>query len=374
MTFETWFQDLHAAISLASADAVLKLTTEGGTVPFIARYRKEQTGNLDEVAIQRVIDAKERWDEIIKRQTFIVEEIERQGKLTDELKNKILATFNLDSLEDLYLPYKQKRKTKATVAKEAGLEPLADWVWNVGHGAAIAEPGQLLDVYALAFYNEEAKITDAAAAIQGAQDILIERLSETQELREFTRKYVFEKAHARTGKSDKAKQHSKYEKYFDYCEPIQPLLKPENSHRYLAMRRGWMEEELTLNLGAGLIPSTTQEGAQEIDPNYEAGLLARYESAAVSNEAAEQAIKDLLLKAARMAMKAYVVPSIETEVHRALKEVADEAAIKVFAENVRKLLLAAPFGSKAVLGVDPGIRTGCKLALVDDAGKYITST
>lgn len=374
MTFETWFQDLHAAIPLFSADAVLKLTAEGGTVPFIARYRKEQTGNLDEVAIQQVIDAKERWDEIIKRQTFIVEEIERQGKLTDELKNKILATFNLDSLEDIYLPYKQKRKTKATMAKEAGLEPLADWVWNIGHGLVAAEPGQLLDVFALAFYNEEAKITDAAAAIQGAQDILIERLSETQELREFTRKYVFEKAHARTGKAEKAKPHSKYEKYFDYCETIQPLLKPENSHRYLAMRRGWMEEELTLNLGAGLIPSTTQEGAQEIDPNYEAGLLARYESEAVSNEAAEQAIKDLLLKAARMAMKAYVVPSIETEVHRALKEVADEAAIKVFAENVRKLLLAAPFGSKAVLGVDPGIRTGCKLALVDDAGKYITST
>ncbi len=374
MTFETWFQELHAAIPLASAAAVLKLTEEGGTVPFIARYRKEQTGNLDEVAIQQTIDAKERWDEIIKRQTFIVEEIERQGKLTDELKGKILATFNLDSLEDLYLPYKVKRKTKATVAKEAGLEPFADWIWNVGHGTVAAEPGQLLEVFALAFYNEAAKITDAATAIQGAQDILIERLAETQELREFTRKYVFEKAHARTARTDKARPHSKYEKYFDYYEPIQPLLKPENSHRYLAMRRGWMEEELALNLGGALIPSVTQEGAQEVDPNYEAALLARYESAAVTNEEAEQAIKDLLLKAARMAMKAYVVPSIENEVHRALKDVADEAAIKVFAENVRKLLLSAPFGSKAVLGVDPGIRTGCKLAVVDDAGKYVAST
>ena len=138
MTFETWLQDLHATIPIPSAHAVLKLTEEGGTVPFIARYRKEQTGNLDEVAIQQVIDAKERWDEILKRQSFIVEEIERQGKLTDELKDKILATFNLDSLEDLYLPYKQKRKTKATIAKEAGLEPLADWIWNIGHGSASA--------------------------------------------------------------------------------------------------------------------------------------------------------------------------------------------------------------------------------------------
>src|SRR3954469_997499 len=176
MNFETWFPTQHPAISLFSADAVLRLAHEGGTVPFIARYRKEQTGNLDEVAIQNVITAKERWDEIIKRQTFIVEEIERQGKLTDELKGKILGTFNLDSLEDIYLPYKVKRKTKATVAKEAGLEPLSDWIWNVGHGLATPEAGQALDVYALAFYNADAKIMDAATAIQGAQEILIERL------------------------------------------------------------------------------------------------------------------------------------------------------------------------------------------------------
>lgn len=380
MTFETWFQELHPLIAIPSAHAVLKLTEEGGTVPFIARYRKEQTGNLDEVAIQQVIDAKERWDEIIKRQTFIVEEIERQGKLTEELKGRILTTFNLDSLEDLYLPYKVKRKTKATLAKEAGLEPLADWIWNLGHGLATAEPGQLLEVYALAFYNEEAKITDAAAAIQGAQDILIERLAETQELREFTRQYVFEKGHTRTAKTDKAKPHSKYERYFDYSEPLETLLKPENSHRYLAMRRGWMEEELSLNLGGGLVPSTAESGAQEVDASFEAGLLAKFESAALPlpEETAattlETAVRDVLKKSARMAMKAYVVPSIETEVHRNLKEIADEAAIKVFAENVRKLLLSAPFGSKAVLGVDPGIRTGCKLAVVDDAGKFVAST
>src|SRR5262245_11227822 len=124
MTFDKWFSALHPTISLPSAAAVLRLTDEGGTVPFIARYRKEHTGNLDEVAIQQVLDAKERWDTTIKRQTFILEEIERQGKLTDELKATILATFNLDSLEDLYLPYKVKRKTKATIAREAGLQPL----------------------------------------------------------------------------------------------------------------------------------------------------------------------------------------------------------------------------------------------------------
>ncbi len=363
MTFETWFQSIHDSIPIPSAHAVLKLTEEGGTIPFIARYRKEQTGNLDEVAIAHVIDGKERWDEIIKRQTFIVEEIERQGKLTEELKGKILTTFNLDSLEDIYLPYKQKRKTKATVAKEAGLEPLANWIWDVAHGTATPETGQTLEAFALAFYNLEMKIGDAAAAISGAQDILTERLAETVELREYTRKIVFEHGFGKTTKAEKAKPHSKFERYFDYFEPIQSLLKPEASHRYLAMRRGWMEEELSLTLGAG--PE---------DADFDLVLQGRFEGeASPATTECEQAIKDVLLKSARMALKAYVLPSIETEVHRSLKDIADEAAIKVFAENVRKLLLAAPFGAKAVLGVDPGIRTGCKLAVVDDSGKYVAS-
>src|SRR5262247_1102334 len=204
MTFETWFQSTHANIPLNSAIAVLALTGEGGTVPFIARYRKEQTGALDEVAIQNVIDSKERWDEIIKRQTFIVEEIERQGKLTDELREKILSTFNLDSLEDIYLPYKQKRKTKATIAKEAGLEPFADWIWDCCHGTAVPEPGQTLEIFALAFFNPEKNINDAESAIAGAQDILTERLSETEELRQFTREKVLERGCVKTAKTEKA--------------------------------------------------------------------------------------------------------------------------------------------------------------------------
>lgn len=358
MTFETWFQSAHANIPVNSAAAVLTLAEEGATVPFIARYRKEQTGALDEVAIQNVIDGKERWDEIIKRQTFIVEEIERQGKLTDELKEKILSTFNLDSLEDIYLPYKQKRKTKATIAKEAGLEPFANWIWDCGHGLATPESGQTLEIFALAFYNPEKNINDAEAAVAGALDILTERLAETQELREFTRKTVFERGAGKSVKSEKAKEHSKYERYFDHHEPIQSLLKPENSHRYLAMRRGWMEEELTLTIG----------GAPK-DTDYDEMLLARFESAACTAPDAPGA--ELLKRAAKLALKAYVTPSIENEAHRELKEVADETAIKVFAENVRKLLLAAPFGSKAVLGVDPGVRTGCKLAVIDDSGKFL---
>ncbi|HKX29040.1 MAG TPA: Tex family protein [Blastocatellia bacterium] len=358
MNFDTWFQSIHPDISLRSAAAVLSLVAEGGTVPFIARYRKEQTLNLDEVAIQHVIDADERWHEILKRQAFIVEEIDRQQKLTPELKDKILTTFNLEQLEDLYLPYKQKRKTKATIAKEAGLEPLAEWIWEVGHGLSVAASG--LDEMALTYLNQEKGINDAAAAIQGAQDILTERLSETAELRDTVRRVTFERGAVTTKKTEKAKPNSKYERYFEYTESITTLLLPQNSHRYLAMRRGWMEEELALSVGAA--PD---------DAEFDEILLRTFERAACT--VAEAPGAEVLLRAAKLALRVYVAPSIETEAHRGLKEVADEAAIKVFAENVRKLLLAAPFGSKAVLGVDPGIRTGCKLAIVDDSGKFLAS-
>jgi uncharacterized protein len=381
LNFETWFKELHPSISIPSATAVLRLTEEGGTVPFIARYRKEQTGNLDEVGIQSVIDGKERWDTLIKRQAFIVEEIERQNKLTPELKEKVLATFDAQLLEDLYLPYKVKRKTKAALAREAGLEPLADWIWNCGHGTESPQPGQTLEIWAFTFRNEEKGFKDAAAAIAGAQDILIERLSEKAELRQMVRDQLFKQGFARTGKGPKVKPNSKYEPYFDYSEPVESLLKPENSHRYLAARRGWMEEELTLGIGGPTLPEGSAEekptgkgakGQSQEDPAFQAKMLAAFEQEACT--APDSPGAEVLLKSARMALKVHVLPSIESEVHKALKEVADEVAIQVFAENVRKLLLASPYGPKAVLGVDPGIRTGCKLAVVDDSGRYVAST
>jgi len=361
MTFETWFKQNYPEIPTLSALAVLKLAEEGATVPFIARYRKEQTGNLDEVGIQKSIDAKENWDQILKRQAFIVEEIERQKKLTPELKVKIQNTYQLDLLEDVYLPYKQKRKTKATIAKEAGLEPLADWIWNCGHGTEKPQDGQTLEIWALTFRNEEKEITDAQKAIDGAQDIIIERLSETQQLRQRVRTAMFEQGNVRTGKAEKAKPNSKFELYFEHHETVASLQQPQNSHRYLAMRRGWMEEELTLSLGG-----------KPGDDAFEKDLMTAFEAAACTVHSSPGAA--ILLKAARLAYKAHVFPSIESEVHKALKQVADEAAIHVFAENVRKLLLASPYGAKAVLGVDPGIRTGCKVAVLDQSGRYIAST
>jgi len=361
MNFQTWFQSQLPAISLKSADSVLTLAADGATIPFIARYRKEATGGLDEVQIQKVIDAKEDWDAVTKRQEHILGEIEKQGKLTDELKAKIVSTFALNLLEDIYLPYKVKKKSKATLAKEAGLQPLAEWIWDCGHGTARPEPGQTLDIWAFTFRNDEKGFIDAEKCVAGAQDILVERLSEMAHLRSQVREAVMERGCLRTGKAEKAKPNSKYEMYFTFVEPVKNLAKAENSHRYLAIRRGWMEEELTIGVGGG-----------NDEPDFEEKLERLFQNEACTVHESPGA--ETLKKAARLAFKAHVFPSIENEAHKAMKEVADETAIRVFADNVKKLLLASPFGPKAVLGVDPGIRTGCKLAVVNDSGKFVADT
>lgn len=330
-------------------------------MPFIARYRKEQTGNLDEVGIQAVLDASEEFEAISKQQAKMLTEIHSQGKLTDELRARILKTDTLDALEDLYLPYKPKRKSKASLAREAGLEPLADWIWNTGHGTEQPQPGQTLELWAFTFRNEAKAITEATQAIAGAQDILVERLSENADLRQTVRKIVFERGHLRSQKAEKAKESSKYTKYFDYREPIRTLLQPQNSHRYLAMRRGWMEEELKLSFGGA------PDDPESVD--FVAPMEAAFQLAACSVPDAPGAA--VLKKAAEVALKAHVLPAIEREAHRALKEEADTVAIRVFSENVKKLLLASPFGPKPVVGIDPGIRTGCKVAVVDATGKFI---
>ena len=236
LTFDDWFSQKHAAIPVSSAKAVLTLSEGGATLPFIARYRKEQTGNLDEVAIQSVLDAKESWDAVQHRKKHICEEIEKQGKLTPELKAKIEGTYELERLEDLYLPYKLKRKTKAMTAREAGLEPLADWMWKSAHEDA--GDALTLDAKAAEFLSPEKKIETKEQAIEGARDIVVERLSEDLGLREHVRKTLFEQGFVRSKKGEKAKPNSKFERYFAHHERVSALLRPEASHRYLAMRRG----------------------------------------------------------------------------------------------------------------------------------------
>jgi len=327
MTFPTWFTARHPQIPIASANAVLRLSEAGSTVPFIARYRKEETGNLDEVAIRQVIEAKEAWDEIVKRQAFIVGEIESQGKLTEQLQAQILSTFDLSVLEDLYLPFKQKRKTKATIAREAGLGPLADWLWDAGHGAVAVAQGETPEARAAAFIDAGKGVADVPAALAGAGEIVTERLAEDAGLRQVVRSAFFDKGHVRTRKAEKAKPSSRFENYFEYQEPIGALLDPRSSHRYLAMRRGWTEEELVLSVGGALPPPDDADAdagadgrkkptAAPVDPLLEQ-LGGVFEGAACSEPAFSGA--PLLKRAARMALRGYVVPAIETEVHKALR-------------------------------------------------------
>jgi protein Tex len=352
-SFQTYFASVHPDIPFRSAQSVLELAAEGGTVPFIARYRKEKTGGLDEVQIRQILDSHETLTEINKRRAYILKEIETQGNLTDELKVRITKSMDLGDLEEIYRPFKKKKKTKATIAREAGLEPLADWIWALGHGESVDIT--TLEVKAKDFLNVPAGFVTYELALKGAQDIIVDRIFNHPELRELVRKNFFEDGKVVSKKTKNFKPHSKYAMYAEFSEPVKNLQEPKASHRYLAMRRGWNEEELTVTI----------EGDEEL-------LLKRFEAFSCSNPASHAA--EFLKNCAKVALTVHVYPSISNEVHRVLKEKADEHAISVFAENVRRVLLGSPFGPKCVLGVDPGLRTGCKLALIDKQGNFISHT
>jgi uncharacterized protein len=355
--FLLWFSAKTPGISAKSVEVVSMLAAEGATVPFMARYRKEQTGNLDEVQIQAVIDGVELWKEIIKRQEHISKEIEKQEKLTEDLKKRIFATFDLDQLEDIYLPYKLKRKTKAMIAKEAGLEPLALELWSAWKGEAAA-PAGTLESRAAGLIDAAKKLPDAAAVVQGVTDILTEKIAEDMELRTYCRETLWKNAFLKSAKGAKAKTPSKFDKYFDYSEQLQSLQRVEASHRYLAMRRGWMEEELSLTLA----------GAPGAEEALEARILEHLQGRVAPKNA--QIESALLTKVVRLAYRGYILTSLSNEIHKHLKEFADSEAIKVFANNVRQVLMSPPLGSKTVLALDPGIRTGVKVALIDETGGF----
>jgi uncharacterized protein len=352
-SFQSYLSLVLPEIALRNAQAVLELAAEGGTVPFIARYRKEKTGGLDEVEIRQILEANETLTEINKRRAFITKEIEGQGNLTDELKARIAKSMDLGDLEEIYRPFKKKKKTKATIAREAGLEPLADWVWQLGHGEI--QDALTLEVKAKDFLNVAAGFVTYELALKGAQDIIVDKIFNNPDLREMVRKNFFEHGKVVSKKAKGFKAHSKFDMYGDFSEPVKTLQEPKASHRYLAMRRGWNEEELTVTI----------EGDEPL-------LLKRFEDFACSAPSSHAA--EFLKNCAKVALTVHVYPSIANEVHRVLKEKADEHAIAVFAENVRRVLLSSPFGPKCVLGIDPGLRTGCKVALIDKQGNFISHT
>jgi uncharacterized protein len=316
--------------------AVMQLLEEGATIPFIARYRKDKTGALDEVQIQNVQDEAKFQKDFSERKAFIEKTITEQDKMTEALQAKINAATTLAGLEDIYLPYKPKRKTKAQTARENGLEPLALMILEQDNRRPLEE--------AAAFINETVK--SAEDALQGARDIISEIVNEDAQVRAKMRR-LFEDSATVQSKvlADKEAEGVKYKDYFDFSEPVSKI----PSHRILAVMRGFMEGVLRM------VISPVEEDA-----------LAMIEQLYVKsgNEAGEQ-----VKKAVKDAYRRLLQPSLESEFRLALKGKGDEEAITVFAENLRQLLLSSPLGSKRILALDPGYRTGCKTVCLDDKGE-----
>ncbi|TYO99844.1 uncharacterized protein EDC39_1014 [Geothermobacter ehrlichii] len=339
-TLLSWLVE-ETGLPAAGVERTVALLEEGATIPFIARYRKEATGELDEVQI-RAID--EQWRYLLEledRRQTVLDSIREQQKLTPELEAKILACRRKTELEDLYLPYRPKRRTRATIARERGLEPLAD-IMQAGRPSE----GDPLQV-AADFVDPEKGVEDATAALAGARDILAERFAEDAEVRAAVRRLVWEQGEivSRVAR-DREGQVSKYEMYYDHREP----LKTVPSHRFLAMRRGEKEEWLRLAITA---------------PEEE--ILALMEKRFL----VEGLFADELRKAIRDAWQRLLEPSIEVDLRVEAKQRADADAIAVFAANLKNLLLAPPAGPRRTLGIDPGLRTGSKLAVVDETGRFL---
>lgn len=319
--------------------AVLSLLEEKNTVPFIARYRKEQTGGLDEVEIKQIDDEYQYMVNLQKRKEEVIHNIEEQGLLTTELKSDILKQTKLQRVEDLYRPYKQKKKTRATEAKRKGLEPFAQWLRKSKLDMSVEEK-------AMQFLNEE--ITDKAQAIKGAQDIIAESVSDAPKYRTKILKDTFQHGKIVTQKKKNADDEKEiFSMYYDYSEPIKQIA----NHRVLAINRGEKEKVLTAK-----IEMDTQGIENFIRKNE---ITYQHEGSNVVGDAIKDSLKRLIM------------PSIEREIRGDLTEKAENHAIDVFSENLRNLLLQPPMKGKQILGVDPAFRTGCKLAVINPFGTFI---
>lgn len=333
-----YFIHSHTSISTNWIQNTLKLLDEGATIPFIARYRKEMTNGLDEVEIAAIRDSSKKFDEIISRQSAILNVIEEQGKLTEELREKITQCFDAVVLEDLYLPYKQKRQTKGEKARKLGLEPLAKMIMSQRGG----DP----EVMAEKFVKGE--VEDEAMAISGAKDIISEWINENPNIRSRLRQ-LFQRKSTIVSKLVKGKEEeaAKYKDYFDFSEPLFRCA----SHRLLALIRAERE---------GFISIKCQPNSDEAIE-----LLEKY--FVKGNDACSEIVSE----SCKESYKRLICPSLENEIMNKAKEKADKEAIKVFSTNLRQLLLAPPLGSKRILAIDPGFRTGCKVVCLDESGQLL---
>ncbi|WP_046168446.1 Tex family protein [Chromobacterium vaccinii] len=341
------------AVRESQVASTIELIDGGATVPFIARYRKEVTGGLDDTQLRMLAERLVYLREMDERRDSILKSIAEQGKLTPELEAALYASDNKTTLEDLYLPYKPKRRTKAQIAREAGLEPLAD--------SLLADPSQDPNALAETYINAEAGVADAKAALDGARAILIERFAEDAELLGQLREKLWNEGElAAAVVAGKENEGAKFSDYFDHREHIKAI----PSHRALALLRG--RNEGVLSVALKYQPDETPITERSA---YEQLIAARF-----GVKDAGRAADKWLLDGVRLCWRAKIFLSLELELVSRLKDAADGEAIKVFAANLHDLLLAAPAGRRATLGLDPGLRTGCKVAVVDDTGKVLDTT
>jgi len=320
--------------------SVLDLLDDGNTVPFIARYRKEATGSLDEVQIREIEERSNYLTNLEKRKADVIKTIDEQGKLTPELEKEIKSAIQMQRVEDLYRPYKQKRRTKATIAKEQGLEPLAEWVLTYPDGSLKEEAGSYID--------EEKGISSAEEALAGMHEIIAEYISDNPTYREWIREYTYNKGEVvSTVKDEKADEKGVFEMYYDFSESLESLV----SHRILALNRGEKEDILSVSV--------------DVDEDYIHRYMLRQELPAGKMTEASEKVKEAISDA----YKRFIGPAIEREIRSDLSEKAEDQAISVFGENLRNLLLQAPLKDQTILGLDPAYRTGCKLAVIDATGK-----
>ncbi len=330
----------EAEVNNATVKKVIALMDEGNTVPFIARYRKEATGGLDEVQIKLIHDKYQYAVNLAERKQEVIRLIDEQGKLTEELERDITQATQLQRVEDLYRPYKQKRRTKATIAKEKGLEPLAELVWKQELKGISAE--------AESYFSEDQELTTTEEVLAGVNDIIAEWISDDPEYRDFIREETFKRGtmHAEAKKTEKDEK-GVYEMYYDYDEAIRSMV----SHRILALNRGEKEDVLKV----AVQPPTER-------------VLEYLQKKVISDKGNPEAAQ-ILQDAIGDSYKRLIQLSIEREIRNSLTEKAEEQAISVFAKNLKNLLLQPPLKGKTVLGVDPAYRTGCKLSVVDETGK-----
>lgn len=328
-------------ISQKQVQNVIALVEDGNTVPFIARYRKEQTGALDEVQIRNILDSWNYLMNLEERKEEVLRLIEEQGKLTEELAAQIHQAKKLQQVEDLYRPFKQKRRTKATVAKEKGLEPLAQWL--------LSFPRSDVKNEAKTYINEEAGVQSSEEAIQGALDIVAEQISDEASYRQWIRTTTVKDGIIVTSVKDPEKDEKNiYEMYYEYTEAVKRIV----PHRILAMNRGEKD---------GILKVSIDAPTDRVLSYLHKQVIKKRDSSAES----------YIISAIEDAYKRLIEPSIEREIRKELSEKAEERAIHIFSENLRKLLLQPPLKGKVVLGVDPAFRTGCKLAVVDETGKVL---